>query len=223
MIVVHHLEKSRAHRIVWLLEELGLDYEVVRYRRDPDTLLAPPELRAVHPLGRSPVVVDDGETLAESGAIMETLLERYDPQSRLAPAVGTPERARWHYWMHFAEGSAMPPLLVSLILKRVREARMPFFARPVARTIADRVTANLVAPQLRANGQYMDDALAADPWFAGASFSAADIQMSFAVQAQAARGGIAGWPHLQDWLQRAQSRDAWQRTVARVGPLELAT
>ncbi|WP_024890541.1 glutathione S-transferase family protein [Luteimonas huabeiensis] len=222
MIVVHHLEKSRAHRIVWLLEELGLDYDVVRYRRDPDTLLAPPELRAVHPLGRSPVVVDGGDTLAESGAIVETLLERYDPQSRLAPAVGTPERVRWHYWMHFAEGSAMPPLLISLILKRVREARMPFFARPVARTIADRVTASLVAPQLRANGQYMDQALAADPWFAGASFSAADVQMSFAVQALAARGGIDDWPHLQDWLRRAQAREAWRRTLARVGPLELA-
>lgn len=222
MIVVHHLERSRAHRIVWLLEELGLDYDVVRYRRDPDTLLAPPELRAVHPLGRSPVVVDGGDTLAESGAIVETLLERYDRQSRLAPAVGTPERVRWHYWMHFAEGSAMPPLLISLILKRVREARMPFFARPVARTIADRVTASLVAPQLRANGQYMDQALAADPWFAGASFSAADVQMSFAVQALAARGGIDDWPHLQDWLQRAQAREAWRRTLARVGPLELA-
>lgn len=220
MIVVHHLEKSRSHRIVWLLEELGLEYEVVRYRRDPSTLLAPPELAAVHPLGRAPVVVEDGTVLAESGAIVETLLERHDRDGRLKPPAGTPGRVRWHHWMHFAEGSAMPPLLLTLVLDRMRTAPMPFFARPVARRIAGRVDSAFVGPQLRANARYVDAALAASPWFAGEAFSAADIQMSFPLQALAARSDVSAWPHLRDWLQRAQARPAWRRAVERVGPLE---
>ena len=129
MIVVHHLNNSRSQRVLWLLEELGVPYEIKRYQRDAKTMLAPPELRAVHPLGKSPVIQDGAVTLAESGAILEYLVERHGA-GRLAPAPGTPERLRYTYWMHFAEGSAMPPLLLKLVFDRIERAPMPFFARP---------------------------------------------------------------------------------------------
>lgn len=220
-IVVHHLENSRSQRILWLLEELGLDYDVVRYARDPKTMLAPPELRAVHPLGRSPVVVDDGDVLAESGAVIETLVERYDAAGSLAPAPGTPLRLRWRYWLHFAEGTAMPPLLMSLVFSRIRAAKMPFFAKPVARAIADKAMAGFVGPQLRANAAYLDAELGKSPWFAGDAFSAADIQMSFPIEAIAARLGLDGHPRLRDWLDRIHARPAWRRALERGGPYDL--
>ena len=136
MIIVHHLNNSRSQRVLWLLEELGVAYDIKRYQRDPKTMLAPAELRQVHPLGKSPVISDGDITVAESGAILEYLVERYDDDGRLAPAVGTPERLRWRYWMHFAEGSAMPPLLIKLICEKVARSPMPFFAKPIARAIS---------------------------------------------------------------------------------------
>ena len=140
MIRVHHLNNSRSQRILWLLEELGLPYEVVRYQRDAKTMLAPPELRAVHPLGKSPVITDDDITVAESGAIIEYLIDRYG-QGRLQPAAGTPERLRYTYWLHFAEGSAMPPLLMKLVFDKISTAPVPFFIKPIVKGIADKVTA----------------------------------------------------------------------------------
>ena len=149
MIVVHHLNNSRSQRVLWLLEELGLPYEVTRYQRDPKTMLAPPELRAVHALGKSPVIEDGELKLAESGAILDYLAGRYG-EGRLAPAAGTPERLRYTYWMHYAEGSAMPPLLMSLVFRRLESGPMPFFARPVARGIARRVLGPSSSPTSRA-------------------------------------------------------------------------
>src|SRR6478735_56860 len=137
MITVHHLNNSRSQRVLWLLEELGVPYEIRRYERDTTTMLAPPELRAVHPLGKSPVITDDGVTVAESGAIVEYLVERYG-NGRLIPPAGTPERRRYTYWLHYAEGSAMPPLLLKLVFDRVEIAPMPFFIKPIARAIAGR-------------------------------------------------------------------------------------
>src|ERR1700759_2533125 len=131
MIVVHHLNNSRSQRVLWLLEELGLEYEVKRYQRDRKTMLAPPSLREVHPLGKSPVVVDGGDTLAESGAVLEYLVDKYGG-GRLKPA-GGPARLRYTYWMHYAEGSAMPPLLLKLVFDRIERAPMPFFVKPIAR------------------------------------------------------------------------------------------
>ena len=177
MIIVHHLNNSRSQRVLWTLEELGLEYEVKRYQRDPQTLLAPPELRAVHPLGKAPVIVDGGITLAESGAILEYLVERYG-EGRLRPAAGTPERLRYTYWMHYAEGSAMPPLLLKLVFDRIESGPMPFFVRPVARGIAQRVKAAFVQPQIDRQLDYMESELGKHPWFAGEGFTAADIQMS---------------------------------------------
>ena len=221
MTTVHHLDNSRSQRVLWLLEELGVDYDIVSYKRDPKTMLAPPELRAIHPLGKSPVVVDDGDVLAESGAIIETLVERHDTASLLAPPTGTPERLRWRYWLHYAEGSAMPPLLMSLVFSRIRQAPMPFFARPVARGIVDKAMASFIRPQLKLHAGYLEAEVAKTGWFVGDSFGAADIQMSFPVEALAARLGLAQYPHLQDWLQRVHARPAGQRALQRGGPYAL--
>jgi len=220
-IVVHHLNNSRSQRVLWLLEELGLPYEVRRYQRDPQTMLAPPELRAVHPLGKSPVIEDGELTLAESGAILEYLAGRYG-EGRFAPAAGTPERLRYSYWMHYAEGSAMPPLLLKLVFNRIESGPMPFFVRPVARGIARRVLGTFVEPNIARHLDYMEGELAARPWFAGEAFSAADIQMSFPLEAAAARGGLDGRrPNLTGFLERIHARPAYQRALESGGAYAL--
>jgi len=222
VIVVHHLENSRSQRVLWLLEELGLPYEVKRYARDPKTMYAPPELARVHPLGKSPVITDGDVTVAESGAIIEYLLDTYG-QGRLRPPAGTPERRRFTYWLHFAEGSAMPPLLMKLVFEKVRSAKVPFFVKPVVKGIADKVTSSFIAPNLERQLQFMESELAAREWFAGAEFSAADIQMSFPLEAAAARAGLdARYPRLADWLSRIHARPAYRRAVGVGGPYRIA-
>lgn len=222
MIVVHHLNNSRSQRVLWLLEELGLPYEVRRYERDRKTLLAPPELRAVHPLGKSPVIADGDRTLAESGAILEYLVERYGT-GRLVPPAGSDARLRYTYWMHYAEGSAMPPLLLKLVFDRIATAPMPFFAKPIARSITDKVLRGLVEPQLRTHLDYLEGELAGREWFAGDEFTAADIQMSFPVEAAASRAGLdAGRPRLWAWLQRIHARPAYRRALEQGGPYDYA-
>ena len=221
MITVHHLNNSRSQRVLWLLEELGQPYEIVRYERDPATMLAPPSLKAIHPLGKSPVVTVDGLTLAESGAILETLTERYG-NGRLAPAPGTPEAARYRYWLHYAEGSAMPPLLLKLVFDRIEKSKMPFFIKPIAKGIADKAKAGFIAPQLKTHLDFMEGELGKSLWFAGEEFSAADIQMSFAVEAARARGGLdSARPRLMAYLERIHARPAYLRAVERGGPYQL--
>jgi len=221
MITVHHLNNSRSQRVLWLLEELGVPYEVRRYERNPTTMLAPPELRAVHPLGKSPVITDGDVTLAESGAIIEYLAGKY-ADGRLLPPAGTPERLRCTYWLHYAEGSAMPPLLLSLVFSRVKQGPAPFFVRPIARAIADKVMANFVTPNIRLHLDYMESELGRFTWFAGNEFSAADVQMSFPLEAAAARGGLdASRPKLMAFLERIHARPAYQRALAQGGPYEL--
>ena len=221
MITVHHLNNSRSQRILWLLEELALPYEIRRYARDPQTNLAPPELRAVHPLGKSPVITEDGTTVAESGAIIEYLLDRHG-NGRLVPAPGTPERLAFTYWLHFAEGSAMPPLLMKLVFDKIETAPMPFFARPIARAISKNVKDVLIAPNLERHLTFMEDTLARSPWFAGADFTAADIQMSFPVEASQGRAGLDHTrPHLMDFLARIHARPAYQRALEKGGPFSL--
>jgi len=220
MITVHHLNNSRSQRVLWMLEELGLEYEIKRYQRDPKTLLAPPELRAVHPLGKSPVITDGGLTLAESGAILEYLAERYG-EGRMLPAAGTPERMRYTYWMHYAEGSAMPPLLLKLVFDRIETGPMPFFVRPIARGIARKVKEGFVEPQIERHLDYMEAELRKHLWFAGEGFTAADIQMSFPVKAAATRGGLdERRPKLIDFLERIHARTAYRLAVERGGPYE---
>ncbi len=222
MITVHHLENSRSQRVLWLLEELGLAYEVKRYARDPKTMLAPPELAAVHPLGKSPVITDGAVTVAESGAIVEYLLDTYG-QGRLRPPAGTPEARLFTYWLHFAEGSAMPPLLMKLVFDKVRTAPVPFFIKPVVKTIADKVTKSFIAPNLERQFDFMEAELVKRPWFAGAKFSAADIQMSFPLEAAAARAGLdKSRPRLMDWLKRIHARPAYKRALEVGGPYSMA-
>ena len=221
MIIVHHLNNSRSQRVLWLLEELGLEYEIRRYQRDPKTMLAPPSLRAVHPLGKSPVITDGALTLAESGAIIEYVVDRYG-DGRLAPATGTPERLRYTYWLHYAEGSAMPPLLLKLIFDRIETAPMPFFARPIARAIAGRAKSSFIEPQIALHLTYMESELARQRWFAGNEFSAADIQMSFPVEAAKQRAGLdASRPKLAAFLDRIHARPAYQRALERGGEFAL--
>ncbi|MFN0159874.1 MAG: glutathione S-transferase [Burkholderiales bacterium] len=221
MITIHHLENSRSQRILWLLEELDLKYKVKRYERDRKTSLAPPELKAVHPLGKSPVLTDGRITVAESGAIIEYVLEAHG-KGRLQPEAGTEAARRFTYWLHFAEGSAMPPLLMALVFGRVRTAPMPFFAKPIARGIADRVMKSFVIPNIESQLAYMDAELAKSPWFAGDEFSAADIQMSFPLEAAATRGGLdQRYPKLAQFLERIHARPAYARALEAGGPYSL--
>jgi glutathione S-transferase len=214
MITVHHLNNSRSQRILWLLEELGLDYDIKYYQRDPETMLAPASLRQVHPLGKSPVITDDSLTLAESGAIIEYLVERYG-EGRFAPPLDVPERLGYRYWLHYAEGSLMPPLLIKLIFDQM-EQKSPFLLRPIVHTISQPVRSSFIDPQITTHLDYLEAELEHSPWFAGHEFTAADIQMSFPLEAAAERAGLnVSRPKLMDWLDRIQARPAYQRAVTR--------
>ena len=222
MITVHHLNNSRSQRVLWLLEELGLPYEIQKYQRDAKTMLAPPALLKVHPLGKSPVITDDGVIVAESGAIIEYLLDRHGG-GRLIPAPGTPERLRFSYWLHFAEGSAMSPLLMKLVFDRIETSPMPFFAKPIARGISAKVKKAMIEPNLKRQLDYMESELARSEWFAGNDFSAADIQMSFPVEAAAQRAGLdASRPKLMTFLKKIHARPAYRKALERGGPYSFA-
>jgi glutathione S-transferase len=221
MIVVHHLNNSRSQRVLWLLEELGLPYELRLYQRDSQTMLAPPELRAVHPLGKSPVITEDELTLAESGAILEYLVERHG-NGALRPAAHTPERLRYLYWMHYAEGSLMPPLLFKLVFDRLEKAKMPFFVRPIARGICDRSRQTFVMPQINRHLDYLEAELGKSQWFAGGAFTAADVQMSFPLEAARVRGGLdSARPRLMEFLDRIHARPAYRRAIERGGAFDI--
>lgn len=221
MITVHHLENSRSHRVLWLLEELGVQYEVVRYERNRTTLLAPASLRKVHPLGKSPVITDGGTTIAESGAIIEYLVGEYG-SGRLIPPAGTPQRLRYTYWLHYAEGSAMPPLLLKLVFDRLGSGS-PFLLRPIVNGILGKVNAAFIRPQLELILDYMDDELRKSMWFAGEEFTAADIQMSFPLEAARQRAGLDRTrPRLWSFLERILRRPAYRAALERGGPYALA-
>jgi glutathione S-transferase len=214
MIVVHHLENSRSQRILWLLEELGMDYEVVRYARDPKTLLAPPALARVHPLGKSPVIVDPGSgsgtggrAVAETGAIVEYLVEKAD--GRLGPPANREAVLRYRQFLHYAEGSMMPPLFAILVVNR-----LGLLGRPAR------------APLLAMFGKHLDwleSELAERDWFAGDEFTAADIMMSFPLEAARSRAGLDdSRPNLTDWLERIHARPAYAAALKKGGPYAYA-
>jgi glutathione S-transferase len=211
MITVHHLTNSRSQRILWLLEELGLPYEITHYQRDPSTQLAPPELKTVHRLGKSPVITDGQRTLAESGAIVEYIVSEYG-QGRLIPATGTDERWRYTYWLHFAEGTAMPPLVMTLLFGEIPK-RMPALLRPIGRMIDTGVQKGFLRPTMEAQLALMQDALADGGWFAGSVFTAADIMMSFPLETANFHFGLTSHPLLMDWLQRIHHRPAYQAAL----------
>jgi glutathione S-transferase len=215
MITVHHLNNSRSQRVLWLLEELGMPYEIQHYQRNATTNLAPPELLKVHPLGKSPVITDSDTTVAETGAVIEYLVDRAG--GRLRPATGTPEHRRYTYWLHFAEGTAMSPLLMTLILGRIRKSG-PFFARPIMRRIADSVLGSFVTPNIKRQLAFMESELQSRPWFTGGEFSAADVMMSFPLEVAVVRGGLdASYARLNDWLARIHARSAYQAALKRGG------
>lgn len=221
MIVVHHLENSRSQRILWLLEELAVPYEVRRYERDRKTMLAPPELKAVHPLGKSPVITDGDRVLAETGAIIEHLVERHGDR-HLMPAPGTEAHDRYRYWLHYAEGSLMPLLVMKLIFSRTTVAPTPWLIRPIAKAIANAVGERFLDPNLKLHLGFIETELAATGWLVGDQLSAADIIMSFPLEAAVARGGAAGGhPNINAFLARIRARPAWQAALARGGPYQL--
>lgn len=221
MLTVHHLNNSRSQRVLWLLEELGTPYEIKPYQRDPQTMLAPPELKAVHPLGKSPVITVDGGVLAETGAIVDYIVARYGA-GRLIPPPNTPERLRWNYWLHFAEGSAMPPLLLKLVFSAL-PARAPALLRGLVRSIAARAQSGFVDPQLKAQFDYWEAELGKSEWFAGNEFTAADIMMSFPIEAAADRAGaLAGRPRLKAFLEKIHARPAYRRALEKGGPYAYA-
>ena len=217
MITVHHLEYSRSQRPIWLLEELGAEYDVKRYRRDPVTILAPAELQQVHPLGKAPVITEGDVTVAESGAIIEYLLDRFD-DGRLRPADAEGRRALT-YWLHYAEGSLMPLMIVALILNRIETAPMPFFAKPIARGIVAKVRGGYLNQNLTRHLTFIENALSDSGWFCGERFTAADIQMSYCLEAAEVRVDLAGeYPNIAAFLKRIRSREAYQRAMEAGGP-----
>ncbi len=219
MITVHHLNNSRSQRILWMLEELGVDYEVKRYQREP-SMQAPAALRAVHPLGKSPVITDGDRTIAESGAIIEYLNDTYGA-GRLAPAAGTEDRLRYTYFLHYAEGSLMPILLMKLIFGRL-STRVPWFMKPVAKAIAAGANKSLLDPQIGNHFMFLESELAKREWFAGPEFSGADIQMSFPLEAAAARAPIfKQLPKLSAFVERIHARPAYKRALEKGGAYEL--
>lgn len=221
MITLHHLNNSRSQRILWMLEELGTPYEVKRYQRDPTTMLAPASLKRVHPLGKSPVITDGELTLAESGLIIEYLADRYGKGLLLAPC-GDPRRLAQSYWLHYAEGSAMPPLLLKLVFQRIEATKVPFFIRPVVKGVAAKAQQGFVDPQINLHLDYMEATLAGQTWFSGEDFGAADIQMSFPLEAASSRGGLSeSRPRLWNFLQRIHARPAYQRALDAGGPYAL--
>ena len=221
VITVHHLNNSRSQRVLWLLEELGLPYELVKYERDPKTMLAPKSLEAIHPLGKSPVITDDGKTIAESGAILEYLVDTYG-KGRLIPATGTQAHIDYRYFLHYAEGSLMPYLLLKLIFRRIKTAPMPFFVKPIAKGIAGKVSSQFVDPNLVRHLTFLNNHLAKHEWFAGDSLTAADIQMSFPVESAVARGGdLADVSQLAAWVNKIKARPAFAKAIESGGPYDL--
>lgn len=221
MITLHHLNNSRSQRVLWLLEELGVAYQIKRYSRDPITMLAPASLRAVHPLGKSPVITDGDRVIAESGAIIEYLVDHYG-EGRLKPAANTEDALRYRYWLHYAEGSAMPPLLLKLVFNKIQSSKMPFFAKPIVNAVVKKTNAQFIDPQIKLHLDYMEQVLSTQAWFTGDEISAADIQMSFPLEAAASRGGLnQRYPKLSAFLAKIHARPAYQRALQQGGEYKL--
>lgn len=206
--------------MLWLLEELAVTYEVRRYERDPETMLAPQALKDVHPLGKSPVLEADGVIVAETGAIFEYLLDMHD-SGGLRPERGTPQARAYTYWLHYAEGSAMPPLVMKLVFQRLPE-NAPLLARPLAAAVSKRAIQGFVDPQLKTHMDYWEAELAAGGWFAGNGFSAADIMMSFPLEAAASRNDLSDYPNIRGFLERVHARPAYRAALERGGPYAYA-
>ena len=219
MLKVHHLNQSRSQRILWALEELGLPYQLIHYQREK-TMLAPASLKKVHPLGKSPVLEDDGLIIAESGAILEYLQETYDTSAQLKPLDLEP-RQQYRFWLHYAEGSLMPLLLMKLVFSSLGKPPVPFGIRTIGKVLGQGIQKSWLNKQIETHARFIESHLAKQPWFAGEQPSMADIQMSFPIFALLSRGGIADLPHMQSWKKRVETRPAWQRAIEQGGPFDL--
>ena len=219
MLTVHHLENSRSQRVLWLLEELGAQYDVRRYERDKKTSLAPAALKAVHPTGKSPLLEDDGAVIAETGAIIEYLVAKHD--GALAPAPGTPDHLRYKYWLHAAEGSFAPLLVTTLFLNRMETAPMPFFARPIAKRLTNGLREGYLNHTMKALFGYLEAELGKAEWLAGDALTAADVMMSFPMEGLSMRGDISAYPNIDGFLKRIHARPAYKRALERGGPYAL--
>ena len=219
MLTVHHLNNSRSQRILCALEELNLPYQIVRYQREP-TMMAPPALKKVHPLGKSPVLEDEGVVLAESGAILEYLQETYDSQGRFKPA-DAQGKIDYRFWLHYTEGSLMPLLMMKLVFSSLGKPPVPFGFRTLGKLLGQGVQKSYLNKQIATHAQFIEQSLEGREWFAGDRFSMADIQMSFPAIALLTRGGIDNLPNLQRWKQRFEQRPAWQRAITKGGPFSL--
>lgn len=217
MIIVHHLEDSRSQRVLWLLEELGTPYEVKRYDRDPETGLGPKALYDIHPLGKSPVITDGNITVAETGAIFEYLVDSYGRTSGLKPAQGTQAARDYTYWLHYAEGSAMTNLLLKLVFSKLPE-RAPMLARPLVKGISGTAQKSFIDPRIQEHAAWWNKSLGETGHFAGDTFTAADIMMSFPLEAGAVRGDFGDLPHVKAFLEKMQARPAYKSALERGGP-----
>lgn len=216
MIKLHHLNHSRSQRIIWLLEELELDYKLIKYQRDSDTELAPESLKKVHPLGKAPVLQDGELKLAESGVIVDYLAQHYGPQ--LLPDKDSSAWWDYQYWLHYAEGSLMPPLLLRLVFDKIKAAPVPFFIRPIINKIVAGVDQAFLHQQLHSQLNYVADHLSCHDWMLGEQFSAADIQMSFPLEAAMHNEKLAAcYPRLKAYVQQLQARPAYLRALAKGG------
>ncbi|WP_312690345.1 glutathione S-transferase [Kosakonia sp.] len=219
MLTVHHLNQSRSQRVLWALEELGVPYQIVRYEREK-TMLAPDSLKKIHPLGKSPVVEDNGLILAESGAILEYLQETYDTGQSFKPDA-LQQKLDYRFWLHYAEGSLMPLLLMKLVFASLGKPPVPFGVRHIGKVLSQGVQKAWLNPQIDTHARFIEEQLAHRSWFAGEKLSMADIQMSFPVFALLARGGVDNLPNLRAWKKRIEMRPAWQRAIVQGGPFEL--
>lgn len=222
MITVHHLDNSRSQRILWMLEELGVPYEIQYYQRDPDTMQAPESLKKVHPLGKAPIITDGDQVVAESGLIIDYLARTHGKGILPVPDSGQ-AWLDYHYWLHYAEGSLMPPLLMRLVFEKVKSSPMPFIIKPVAKGIADKTNERFIGPMIDTHLDFVEDHLSRNTWFMGDQLSGADIQMSFPLEASLARGIIGkNRPNITAWVERVHARSAYKRALERGGEYDFA-
>lgn len=221
MIIVHHLNNSRSQRILWMLEELGVNYDIKFYQRDSKTMLAPEALKKVHPLGKSPVITDGEHTIAESGAIVD-YLGRVHGDHRIRPSETCASHLHYQYWLHFAEGSMMPPLLLKFVMQKILEKSPTLVVKPIASAIVDKVNEGFIQPNMTQQLAYIETHLKINEWFAGGRLTGADIQMSFPLEA-AAHGGLCdNYPAIIEWLDRIHTREAYKTALNKGGEYQYA-
>lgn len=220
MITVHHLENSRSHRVLWLLEELSVPYQIKRYQRE-DTLLAPDSLKKIHPLGKSPVITDGNRVIAESGAILEYLQQKYDSEHLFA-ITDEDEQIQARYWLHYAEGSLMPLLVMKLVFGQLGKKPVPWILRPAGVALSKGIQKAWLNKQLKLHGGVIEQHLSQHRYFAGSRFSIADVQMSFPLLALQVRGSLQEMPATARWLESMQQRAAWQRAIEQGGAITIS-